>query len=332
MNLQDASVVVHLDLPWNPARLAQRVGRVRRPGGAVVVHSYLMSPPAQSRLLLDVERRLRRKIEGAERAVGRGVAVVPWLSGESAGALACPRDAVVPDRPLSAEDRGEIAARVAAWARRRRAARGSFGPHCPPFIAAACGPSRSWLAMLSNGQMVAAVGGAAPDDDGSVLRAVVSMGASGRPTCELEVGDALRALEQWLRDEAVRRACGVDVPNTPLQVAVQRRTSEILTRAPRHERIRLAVLARQLRSALQRTRPLGAEWQLAAMLEAPVNGNADADWLMRACEIARRAPGTGTGDASDRCEVSVVVLICVARDDCERVLIASPEAVSQPLE
>ena len=34
VNLQDASVVVHLDLPWNPARLAQRLGRVRRPGGA----------------------------------------------------------------------------------------------------------------------------------------------------------------------------------------------------------------------------------------------------------------------------------------------------------
>src|SRR5258705_7590041 len=37
VNLQDASVVVHLDLPWNPARLAQRVGRVRRPGGAETV-------------------------------------------------------------------------------------------------------------------------------------------------------------------------------------------------------------------------------------------------------------------------------------------------------
>jgi hypothetical protein len=39
VNLQDASIVVHLDLPWNPARLAQRLGRVRRPGGASVVRS-----------------------------------------------------------------------------------------------------------------------------------------------------------------------------------------------------------------------------------------------------------------------------------------------------
>src|SRR6185312_16097211 len=32
LDLQRASVVVHLDLPWNPARLEQRVGRVRRLG------------------------------------------------------------------------------------------------------------------------------------------------------------------------------------------------------------------------------------------------------------------------------------------------------------
>jgi len=34
VNLQSASVVVHLDLSWNPARLEQRVGRLRRLGAA----------------------------------------------------------------------------------------------------------------------------------------------------------------------------------------------------------------------------------------------------------------------------------------------------------
>ena len=29
LNLQDAARVVHYDLPWSPARLAQRVGRMR---------------------------------------------------------------------------------------------------------------------------------------------------------------------------------------------------------------------------------------------------------------------------------------------------------------
>ncbi|HEV7990909.1 MAG TPA: helicase-related protein [Gemmatimonadaceae bacterium] len=79
VNLQDASVVVHLDLPWNPARLAQRVGRVRRPGGAAEVFGYLMAPPAGSSLLLRAEARLRAKLAQAERTIGRGLEVMPAL-------------------------------------------------------------------------------------------------------------------------------------------------------------------------------------------------------------------------------------------------------------
>src|SRR5690349_596912 len=49
VNLQRASVVVHLDLPWNPARLEQRVGRVRRLGALRDhVTVYALSPPADS--------------------------------------------------------------------------------------------------------------------------------------------------------------------------------------------------------------------------------------------------------------------------------------------
>src|SRR6185503_19563355 len=32
LNLQDAARVIHYDLPWSPARLAQRVGRIDRLG------------------------------------------------------------------------------------------------------------------------------------------------------------------------------------------------------------------------------------------------------------------------------------------------------------
>jgi len=38
LNLQNASVVINCDLPWNPARLEQRIGRVHRLGQAHPVH------------------------------------------------------------------------------------------------------------------------------------------------------------------------------------------------------------------------------------------------------------------------------------------------------
>src|SRR5213075_2453145 len=71
LNLQEASVIVHLDLPWNPARLDQRVGRALRLGSrhdAVTVYS--ISPPASAERVLRIENRLREKLSVAERTVG----------------------------------------------------------------------------------------------------------------------------------------------------------------------------------------------------------------------------------------------------------------------
>src|SRR4029079_8568604 len=60
VDLQAASVVVHLDLAWNPARLEQRVGRLRRLGAALDrVAVYVMLPPAPAERLLEAEGRRR---------------------------------------------------------------------------------------------------------------------------------------------------------------------------------------------------------------------------------------------------------------------------------
>lgn len=81
INLQDASVVVHLDLPWTAARLEQRVGRAARLGSPhASIQVYALSPPARSERLLGVERRLRRKWRDAGRAVGVRGAILPPLA------------------------------------------------------------------------------------------------------------------------------------------------------------------------------------------------------------------------------------------------------------
>jgi superfamily II DNA or RNA helicase len=93
-NLQDASVVVHLDLPWTPARVEQRVGRVRRIGShhsSVTV--YMVRPPARSERIVTVEGILRRKLAVAARGVGVSGTILPsfifpLVSGESAAEAA----------------------------------------------------------------------------------------------------------------------------------------------------------------------------------------------------------------------------------------------------
>src|SRR5688572_21645545 len=121
VNLQDASVVVHLDLPWNPARLAQRLGRIRRPGGASEVASYLLSPPAHASLLLRTEARLRAKLARAESTIGRGVDVLPALSAPTLVSAHASKEGMAQVEGGSslsaAELRGEVARRLARWRR-----------------------------------------------------------------------------------------------------------------------------------------------------------------------------------------------------------------------
>jgi hypothetical protein len=63
LNLQDAVRVVHYDLPWSPARLAQRVGRIDRLGSAHdVVSTVTFLPPRALARAVGVERRLMVKL------------------------------------------------------------------------------------------------------------------------------------------------------------------------------------------------------------------------------------------------------------------------------
>ena len=68
VNLQGASVIVHLDVPWNPAGLDQRVGRAARMGSRhALVHVHGFAPSAATERLLTLERRFREEARGASR-------------------------------------------------------------------------------------------------------------------------------------------------------------------------------------------------------------------------------------------------------------------------
>lgn len=71
LNLQDARHVVSYDLPWNPVRLLQRIGRVDRLGSLHdVVFSHLFVPDQGLDEVLGLTRRLRKKLDGITGSVG----------------------------------------------------------------------------------------------------------------------------------------------------------------------------------------------------------------------------------------------------------------------
>ncbi|HEX9611674.1 MAG TPA: DEAD/DEAH box helicase, partial [Gemmatimonadales bacterium] len=64
LNLQDAERVIHYDLPWSPARLAQRVGRVDRLGSLhAQVETIAFLPASPVAEALELEERMAAKID-----------------------------------------------------------------------------------------------------------------------------------------------------------------------------------------------------------------------------------------------------------------------------
>ena len=78
LNLQDAVRVIHYDLPWSPARLAQRVGRIDRAGSPHErIETVTFLPPPSLADALAIERRLVTKRRMQSRA-GAGPRAFDW--------------------------------------------------------------------------------------------------------------------------------------------------------------------------------------------------------------------------------------------------------------
>lgn len=305
VNLQDASVVVHIDLPWNPARLAQRVGRIRRPGGARMVRAYLLAPPATSEVLLDVERRLQRKLREAEHTIGRSLVVMPSLT-------------ALPDGSGAGRGRaaalGELADRMRAWSRPlTRDRRGRPGG---ALVASVTSALNGWLAALDDGTLVASLEDD-PEDATAVTRAVSMSCGALRPLPSSERDACLGDCQRRIALRRLLRECGRAPVSSALQAEAERLIARALERSPRHLRAETAHLAKRLRDALDLPRPLGAERALRTMLEA-VESKSRAPWLAAAVELAC-ATAVRTRRSTDPQVIAIIVLGTDCRTGAARV-------------
>lgn len=281
VNLQDASVVVHIDLAWNPARLAQRVGRLRRLGASRdSIGVYMFAPPASAERLLRLEERLRLKLGAAARTVGLAGAILPGLARTETSNAAAPR-----------EER--IVAALRTWRANRPV------PECP-IAAAAAAHTNAALACIECGKtvsLVAIVGGRVTESRSTVEQLVAGVGE-----VSLEVDDAMlrmvrETVERWFRRRVVS-----DVVNlASLRVAHSRRVllhrvDTISRRAPRHAQPRLAPLMRAARTAATATLSAGAE---AVLDELARSSMTDEAWLHAVGEFAA-LHARGPDDASPR--------------------------------
>lgn len=267
VNLQDASVVVHLDLPWNPARMAQRVGRVRRPGGAAIVRSFLIAPPAGTDALLVADARLRRKLEWARGAIGVGFDVLPLLAHPTAG---------VPTRsatPSSASAGGAFVAHMERWALEHQSHR---EPASGGVVGTATHAERGWIAALSDGRVLANIDGRTTDTPHRLDTLARSADGCGREPRGAEVELALADVNAWVRDEHLLAIAGVAGDVGPVRTAIHKRLSVVAVQSRRHDQARIFALLSRVRTHLAAPMPLGAEQALLQSVTRGASGAAHA--------------------------------------------------------
>jgi hypothetical protein len=305
LNLQDAAVVVHLDLPWTAARLTQRMGRVWRIGSRHdCVYEYALAPPAPAAALLRLLERLQRKAGAAWSAVGDPFA--PLVARSAFTSDARDLDGVARRGPRGVSETTEALRRtLMGWAAAAAPVRHPASPddgteprdRDAMVVAAVRSERDGWLALVGDDHDVQLVAGgdgrAATTEPARILEAAT---AAGGPPCAGAPSRVARVLREIDAHRAA--ACAADAAGVPgvgarAQALVANRIAVIAAGAPVHRRAAVSRLAAQARETVARAHSAGEERLLAALLPGVTDDESHDPaevWLRRVIDTGSANP------------------------------------------
>jgi superfamily II DNA or RNA helicase len=273
LNLHEASVVVHLDYPWNPARLDQRVGRVRRLGSRHdTVTVYALAAPASAERLLRIEERLRDKLRIARRTIGVAGHILP------SPIAPAPSSEERNERRGIAELASDVRERLRRWLGAEPPVRESALERVS--VAAVRSHIDGIVALVMHGddaRLVVDVAGALDTSPATIRAALDAAAGSDTHADDTTIDGVLRRLDRWLDERFA--ASAVQLPSaaaSPARRLALARVARALSRTPRHRRASLAALAHVARSVAVAPLAEGAERILDSLVESDLPDEA---WL-----------------------------------------------------
>ena len=267
VNLQDAEVVVNLDLPWTAARLEQRVGRVARLGSSHShVHVYLLRPPASAAAMLQSEAIVQRKWSTTKDVIG--------------SSAKAPFEDAVDARPPSA-GLGSVPARaqllhaiLERWGRARPSS-----VCTDSHVATVQAPASGFIAAVSvDGRplLLASLSGDVSANLDAQIEACLLCEGAEVATDPDDYRDAVDQTHAWIEHDLASASAGVTRSHSRVQRQILQRIESAIRSAPPHVRAARSLVAARARTIATSQHGAALEADLALLARSPLP---DHEWL-----------------------------------------------------
>lgn len=259
LNLQDAGVVVHLDIPWTPARLEQRVGRIARHGSA---HSEVMIHTLNIPVIADDLLRMAERLRGKS-AIAHAMASVPDTAEKLLGTLE-------------------------SWKRQ------SLATHADAdLLVGIVGANRDcFLGIVGDGSRNILIGGdseTVTNDPMKILACVDSLSTTDIAVSDEAVREIAGSINRWLEQQRLESSLGVTSVGAVSRRQLTRRINKVTATLPSHLRAAASLQADRARRAMAMDYGAAAEERIAKLAHSQSPGDAWFDEISTIDESSHNA-------------------------------------------
>ena len=278
VNLQDAGVVIHLDVPWTAARMVQRVGRVARMGSPHArVYVYLLRLPASAAAVLDSERLVQRKWSAAKRTIGSS-ATAPFAREVDTEDERSALDSI----PAKIERLRGI---LESWRRPNLTLKSSeIG------VASVCASGFDFIAVVSvrdGPLLLASIAGSVSAGLDAQLAACRICEGDELATRREDYEVAIKQIHEWLQHDLASESAGVSGSQSRTRVQILNRIHSAIDDAPPHVRNARSEVASRARTLATSQLSAAAEAELESLAHSPLP---DQEWLAKVAGLASTRP------------------------------------------
>jgi hypothetical protein len=281
VNLQDARVVIHLDVPWTPARMEQRVGRAARMGSQHRdVHVHLLRPPRSAVSVLDNEMIVQRKLAVARSSVGTSA---PDMLSDPAN-VENTEDDSDPSRPAIVATGASLTESTPLKAERLRSilqswlTLGEFSTD-DPIVATVSSPQNGFVAAVLMGdrsQLLVCFAGEVSCDPDRQIAVCMSATTGEIPTDSADFERAARAIRKWCAHDSASTAAGVGASTAVRRKQITNRIDAAIQRVPPHLRSARSTVAARARRVATTQQCAAVEHELDSLLHSDLPA---VEWL-----------------------------------------------------